>query len=105
MLENTSGVAIQTGSNDACSLRQITWSINEKTGVSAGMEMTRKYRIIGGLMSYLRVWLMCDQDRICRWPDKKIVRWISTVTCMFDLYILRQKKLSIYIIIFVVTNK
>jgi hypothetical protein len=23
----------------------ITWSINEKTGVSAGMEMTRKYRI------------------------------------------------------------
>jgi hypothetical protein len=42
----TSGVATQTGSNDACSLRQITWSINEKTGVSAGMEMTRKYRII-----------------------------------------------------------
>lgn len=41
----TSGVATQTGSNDACSLRQITWSINEKTGVSAGMEMTRKYRI------------------------------------------------------------
>jgi hypothetical protein len=23
----------------------IWWSINEKTGVSAGMEMTRKYRI------------------------------------------------------------
>jgi hypothetical protein len=41
----TSGVATQTGSNDACSLRQITWSINEKNGVSAGMEMTRKYRI------------------------------------------------------------
>jgi hypothetical protein len=41
----TSGVATQTGSNDACSLRQITWSINEKTGVSAGMEMTRKYRL------------------------------------------------------------
>ena len=41
----TSGVATPTGSNDACSLRQITWSINEKTGVSAGMEMTRKYRI------------------------------------------------------------
>jgi hypothetical protein len=41
----TSGVATQTGSNDACSLRQITWSINEKTGLSAGMEMTRKYRI------------------------------------------------------------
>ena len=40
-----SGVATQTGKNDACSLRQITWSINEKTGVSAGMEMTRKYRI------------------------------------------------------------
>jgi hypothetical protein len=40
-------VATQTGSNDACSLRQITWSINEKTGVSAGMEMTRKYRIVG----------------------------------------------------------
>jgi hypothetical protein len=42
----TSGVATQTGSNDACSLRQITRSINEKTGVSAGMEMTRKYRIV-----------------------------------------------------------
>ena len=41
----TSGVATQTGSNDACSLRQITRPINEKTGVSAGMEMTRKYRI------------------------------------------------------------
>jgi hypothetical protein len=41
----TPGVATQTGSNDACSLRQITWSINEKIGVSAGMEMTRKYRI------------------------------------------------------------
>ena len=41
----TSGVGTQTGSNDACSLRQITWSINEKNGVSAGMEMTRKYRI------------------------------------------------------------
>jgi hypothetical protein len=41
----TSGVATQTGSNDACSLRQITWSISEKNGVSAGMEMTRKYRI------------------------------------------------------------
>ena len=26
----TSGVATQTGSNDACSLRQITWSLNEK---------------------------------------------------------------------------
>ena len=26
----TSGVATQTGSNDACSLRQITWSINKK---------------------------------------------------------------------------
>ena len=36
---------VGTGSNDACSLRQITWSINEKPGVSAGMEMTRKYRI------------------------------------------------------------
>jgi hypothetical protein len=41
----TSGVATQTGSNDACSLRQITWSINENNGVSARMEMTRKYRI------------------------------------------------------------
>jgi hypothetical protein len=40
-----SGVGTRTGSNDACSLRQITWSINEKTGVSAGMEMARKYRI------------------------------------------------------------
>jgi hypothetical protein len=44
-ISHTTCVTPFSGSNDACSLRQITWSINEKAGVSAGMEMTRKYRI------------------------------------------------------------
>ena len=64
------GVATQTGSNYACSLRQGTWSINEKkNGVSAGMEMTRKYRILPSRERKFcsRKYLHVLENHICYW--------------------------------------
>jgi hypothetical protein len=79
----TSGVATKTGSNDACSLRQITWSINEKTGVSAGMEMTRKYRIRQSFQPYT---IVQSSQSVFICPTELGLWCLTPLSTIFQLY-------------------